>query len=145
MSGYVLVKSGLDAGKERSHGLFSLGVGRLVCDVQQADNGIFEVVIFDGLLPLFLLLCMGSVALLTGSYHLFHVLVGRPPCVLSTCEVGGGIYALHMTGSSLHRLLPGGHHRHHTANIVRINARHVTKGLLCLDDNLVQSLEVPIL
>ena len=31
---------------------------------------------------LLLLLFVGSVALLTGLYHLFYVLVGRPPCVL---------------------------------------------------------------
>ena len=68
----MLVKSGLDAGKEHFHGLFSLGVGRLACDIQQADNGIFKVVIFDGLLPLLLLLCMGGIALLMGSHHLLH-------------------------------------------------------------------------
>ena len=145
MGRYVLVKSGLDASKECFHSLFSLGAACLACDVQQADNGIFEVIIFDGLLQLLLLLCVGGTALLMGSHHLFYVLVGRPPRVLSMCQVGGGVYALHMTGSSLHCLLPGGHHHHHMANIVRINARHITKGLLCLDDNFAQSLEVPLL
>ena len=121
MGGYVLVESRLYAGKECIHGLLSLGAGRLVGDVQQADNRILEVVSFDGLYLLLLLLSVGSVILLMGLYHLCYVLVGRPPHILLMREVGGGVYALHMTGGSLHFLLPGGHHRHHATNIVGIN------------------------
>ena len=126
IGGYVLVESRLYAGKERVHGLLSLGVGRLAGDVQQADNGIFEVISFDGLLMPLLLLCVGSVALLTGLYHHFYVLMGRPLRVLSMREVGGGVYALHMTGSNLHHLLLGGHHRHYATDVVAIDTRHVT-------------------
>ena len=121
MGGYVLVESRLYAGKERVHGLLSLGAGHLAGDVQQADNRILEVVSFDGLYPLLLLLSVGGVALLMGLYHLFYILVGRPPHVLLMHEVGGGVYALHMTGGSLHHLLPGGHHHRHAINIVGDN------------------------
>ena len=103
-----------------------LGCGPPCGDVQQVDNRILEVISFDGLYPLLLLLSVGSVTLLMGLYHLFYVLVGHPPHILSMREVGGGVYALHMTGGSLHFLLPGGHHRHHVTNIVGINTRHVT-------------------
>ena len=48
------------------------------------------------------------------------------PHVLSMHEVGGGVHALHMTGGSLHCLLPGGHHHHHATNVVGVDTRHVT-------------------
>ena len=121
MGGYVLVESRLYAGKECVHGLLSLGAGRLAGDMQQADNKILEVISFDGLYLLLLLLSVGGVALLMGLYHLFYVLMGHPLHILSTREVGGGVYALHMTGGSLHRLLPGGHHHHHATNVVGVN------------------------
>ena len=121
MGRYVVVESRLYAGKERVNGLLSLGTGCLAGDVQQVDNRILEVISFDGLHLLLLLLLVGGVSLLTGLYHLFYVLVGHPPCVLSMHEVGGDVYALHMTGGSLHCLLPGGHHRHHATNVVGIN------------------------
>ena len=126
MGRYMVVESRLYAGKERINGLLSLGMGHLAGDMQQADNRVLKVISFDGLYPLLLLLLVGDVSLLTGLYHLFYVLVGRPPCVLSMREVGGGVHTLHMTGSSLHRLLPGGHHHHHTTNIVGVDTRHVT-------------------
>ena len=110
MGGYVVVESRPYAEKEHINDLLSLGAGRLAGDVQQVDNGILEVVSFDGLHPLLLLLLVGGVSLLMGLYHLFHVLVGHPPRILSMHEVGGGVYTLHMTGGSLHHLLPGGHH-----------------------------------
>ena len=99
--------------------------GCLAGDVQQADNRILEVVSFDGLYLLLLLLFVGGVTLLMGFYQLFSVLVGRPPHILSMREVGGGVYAPHMTGGSLHCLLPGGHHRHHATNIVGVDTQHV--------------------
>ena len=52
----MLVESRLYAGKEHIHSLLSLGAGHLVGDVQQVDNRILEVVSFDGLYPLLLLL-----------------------------------------------------------------------------------------
>ena len=64
MGGYVLVESRLYAGEERVHSLLSLGVGRLAGDMQQADNRVLEVVSFDGLYPLLLLLFVGGMALL---------------------------------------------------------------------------------
>ena len=91
MGGYVLVESRLYAGKERIHSLLSLGTGCLVGDMQQVDNRILEVVSFDGLYPLLLLLLVGSVTLHTGLYHLFYVLMGCPLCarwvVVSTLSI----------------------------------------------------------
>ena len=96
MDGYVLVKSGLDAGNEHIQDFFSLGAGRLACDVQQVDDGIFKVIGFDGLLLPF---CSSAWAASRSS--------------------GACITSLPYSWVTL---LLGGHHCHHTTNVMRINA-----------------------
>ena len=115
----------LDAGKEGVYGLLTLGAGRLSGDAQETDYGISVIVILQGLSPDSLLYHVSCIALFSGLHDSCHVFLGRPSRVFATCEVNGGVNALHVACSGLYHLLPGGHDRYNLTHIVSVDPGHV--------------------
>ena len=92
MGGYVLVESRLYAGKERVHGLLSLGVDCLVGDVQQVQTtGSSKSSALMASTRFFCSSLWAASHSSQGLYHLFYVLVGGPLCIRLTRKVGGGV------------------------------------------------------
>ena len=125
MRRHVLSEGLLDAGKEGVYGLLTLGTSRLSGDAQETDYGVSVIVILQGFSPDSLLYRMSCVALFSGLHDSCHIFLGRPSCVFATCEVNGGVNALHVACSGLYRLLPGGHDHYNLTHIVSVDPGHV--------------------
>ena len=78
---------------------------------------------------------MGGIALFTGPYYLGHVFLHRPPCILVTCQIDGGVSALHVAHGGLDHFLPAGHESYYVADVGGVNVRYVLQGLLSLPDD----------
>ena len=121
---HVLLEGLLDAGKEGVYSLLTLGAGRLSGDAQEMDYGVSVIVVLQGLSPDSLLYRMSCVALFSGLHNSCYVFLCRLPPIFMTCEVNGGVNALHVACSGPYHLLPGGHERYDLTYIVSVDAGH---------------------
>ena len=139
---HMLPQGLLNLGENDIHGLLCLGTRCLACDIQEMYNQIFRVTYFDCLLPCLSSSWHGQHRVLCGPLLLWSHTPSSPFGVFLTRKVDGEVGVFHVACGGLHCLLPAGHDRYYTTDVMGVNVGDVLQGLLCLKDDLMKGSEV---